>query len=133
MPQVSVDGKVKKFAYTPEGMAKANRLALRTGGKLKKRKKNALTAGRAVRESTEEMASQLAENTLSKNYRQTKDNVVKKNPVTGLDYMRVPELEYDRQLRMKKEKKEKYKAGARRRAKEIRAKNPNAPWWGKKK
>ena len=87
MPQVKVDGKVKHLPYTPEGMATAKRLALRTGGKLKKRKKTVGTRP----------------DTLLNTYKKTQDNVVKQHPVTGLDYMKVPELEYDRQQRLKKE------------------------------
>jgi hypothetical protein len=133
MPQVKVDGKVKKFAYTPEGMDKAKRMALRTGGKMKKRKKSAVNVGkRAVGEGTAETSSQLAQNTLLNTYRKTKNNAVKQHPVTGLDYMRVPELEHDRQKRLKQEKIRKYKAGAKKRADVLRAKNPDAHHWKKK-
>tara|TARA_R100001530_G_scaffold104484_1_gene72803 strand:- start:1068 stop:1469 length:402 start_codon:yes stop_codon:yes gene_type:complete len=132
MPQVKVDGKVKKFAYTPEGMDKAKRMALRTGGKLKKRKKTVGARPDTLLYTYRDTKTTAGGFNEAKAKAKPKDNVAKKDPATGLEYMKVPELEYDRQLRMKKEKKEKYKAGARKRAKEIRAKNPNAPWWGKK-
>ena len=112
MPQVKVDGKVKHLPYTPEGMATAKRLALRTGGKLKKRKK---TVGKTP-------------DTLLNTYKKTQDNVVKQHPVTGLDYMKVPELPWER----RKREKEEYKAGAKKRADALRAKNPDAHHWKKK-
>lgn len=118
MPQVKVDGKAKKFAYTPEGMDKAKRMALRTGGKLKKRKKTVGTRPDALL------------NTYKKN--QSNALKVQQHPVTGLDYMKVPELEYDRKQRLKKEERMKYKAGAKKRADVLRAKNPDAHHWKKK-
>jgi len=45
----------------------------------------------------------------------------------GIEYMKVPELPWDRSAREKEE----YKAGARERATTLRAENPDAPWWNK--
>ena len=128
MPQVKVDGKVKHLPYTPEGMATAKRLALRTGGKLKKRKKTVGTRP----------------DTLLNTYKKTQDNVVKQKMqgntaiIAGKDdpygvreggeYMKVPELPWER----RKREREEYKAGAKKRADALRAKNPDAHHWKKK-
>jgi hypothetical protein len=135
MPQVKVDGKAKKFAYTPEGMDKAKRMALRTGGKLKKRKKTVGTRPDTLLNTYKKTLKRHEYITSDPSKRGTRVPTgakVLQHPVTGLDYMKVPELEYDRKQRLKKEERMKYKAGAKKRADALRAKNPDAHHWKKK-
>ena len=132
MPQVKVDGKVKKFAYTPEGMDKAKRMALRTGGKLKKRKKTVGTRPDTLLKTyktTLKRHEYITSDPSKRGTRVPTGSKVQQHPVTGLDYMKVPELPWDK----KKREREEYKAGAKKRADVLRAKNPDAHHWKKKK